>query len=220
MNEALAVAFNDVDFCIRLRAAGWRIIWTPTVELYHRESASVGKHSSPKRAQQFSTEVDMMRRRWGPVLDLVYNVNLSLSEPFSLAFPPRQADRMFVKTTAPVILAVGRHVLWTLNRLSFVLTCQNGPITAARCQGLGDIQQIIDQPTRGANIASQVGAAKEEGSRNVVIDLFSNMVRTAAPNTSGPSAMVNSGKFDHSLKPRIAAGEPRCIDLLVKLRPF
>ena len=94
MDEALAVAFNDVDFCIRLRAAGWRIIWTPTVELYHRESASVGSYSSSKRAQQFSTEVDMMRRRWGPVLDLdpYYNVNLSLSEPFSLAFPPRQAD--------------------------------------------------------------------------------------------------------------------------------
>ena len=94
MNEALAVAFNDVDFCIRLRAAGWRIIWTPTVELYHRESVSVGRHSSSKRAQQLSKEVDMMRRRWGPVLDLdpYYNVNLSLSEPFSLAFPPRQAD--------------------------------------------------------------------------------------------------------------------------------
>ena len=93
MNEALAVAFNDVDFCIRLRAAGWRIIWTPTVELYHRESVSVGRHSSSKRAQQLSKEVDMMRRRWGPVLDLdpYYNVNLSLSEPFSLAFPPRQA---------------------------------------------------------------------------------------------------------------------------------
>ena len=41
-NEEFAVAFNDVDFCIRLRAAGWRIIWSPAVELYHHESVSVG----------------------------------------------------------------------------------------------------------------------------------------------------------------------------------
>ena len=51
MDEAFAVAFNDVDFCIRLRAAGWRIIWTPVVELYHRESVSVGRHNAPERAQ-------------------------------------------------------------------------------------------------------------------------------------------------------------------------
>ena len=92
MEEAFAVAFNDVDFCIRLRAAGWRIIWTPVVELYHCESVSVGRHNAPERAQTFSTEVGMMRELWGPVLDFDpnYNVNLSLSEPFSLAFPPRQ----------------------------------------------------------------------------------------------------------------------------------
>ena len=47
MNESFAIAFNDVDFCIRLRAAGWRIIWTPVVELYHRESVSVGRHNAP-----------------------------------------------------------------------------------------------------------------------------------------------------------------------------
>jgi GT2 family glycosyltransferase len=92
MDESFAVAFNDVDFCIRLRAAGWRIIWTPVVELYHCESVSVGRHNAPERGQTFSTEVGMMRELWGPVLDFDpnYNVNLSLSEPFSLAFPPRQ----------------------------------------------------------------------------------------------------------------------------------
>jgi O-antigen biosynthesis protein len=91
MDETFAVAFNDVDFCIRLRAAGWRIIWTPVVELYHHESVSTGRHNSPERAQKFLTETDMMRKLWGPVLDFDpnYNVNLSLSEPFQLAFPPR-----------------------------------------------------------------------------------------------------------------------------------
>jgi glycosyltransferase involved in cell wall biosynthesis len=52
-DEQFAIAFNDVDFCIRLRAAGRRIIWTPTVELYHHESASVGRHDSPSVARNF-----------------------------------------------------------------------------------------------------------------------------------------------------------------------
>ena len=43
-DETLVVAFNDVDLCIRVRAAGWRMIWTPAVELYHHESASVGRY--------------------------------------------------------------------------------------------------------------------------------------------------------------------------------
>lgn len=92
-DEDFAVAFNDVDLCIRLRAAGWRIVWTPAVELIHHESVSVGKHSSAKRAAQFAEEVNNMRKRWAAVLeaDPNYNVNLSLQEPFELAFPPRLA---------------------------------------------------------------------------------------------------------------------------------
>ena len=49
-DEALAIAFNDVDLCIRLRQRGWRIVWTPSAELYHFESTSVGRHDSPARA--------------------------------------------------------------------------------------------------------------------------------------------------------------------------
>jgi GT2 family glycosyltransferase len=90
-NEELAVAYNDVDLCIRIRAAGWRIIWTPTVELYHRESASTGRYDSSRRAKQFAREVAWMRERWGSTIDRdpYYNPNLSLQRAFHLAFPPR-----------------------------------------------------------------------------------------------------------------------------------
>jgi GT2 family glycosyltransferase len=90
-DERLAVAFNDVDLCVRIRAAGWRIIWTPTVELYHRESVSTGRHDCPARSDQFAREAALMRKRWGPVLDSdpYYNPNLSLRHQFHLAFPPR-----------------------------------------------------------------------------------------------------------------------------------
>ena len=91
-DEALAIAFNDVELCIRLRQRGWRIIWTPAVEMYHHESTSVGKHDAPHRHSDFKQEVRLMRERWGDLLDTdpFFNPNLSLtSHYYTLAFPPR-----------------------------------------------------------------------------------------------------------------------------------
>jgi GT2 family glycosyltransferase len=92
-DEQLAVAFNDVDLCIRLTRAGWRIVWTPRVELYHRESATLGPYNAPERFDQFKREERLMRDRWSPVLtsDRNYNPNLSLETGhcFRLSFPPR-----------------------------------------------------------------------------------------------------------------------------------
>jgi O-antigen biosynthesis protein len=93
-DERLAIAFNDVDFCIRLREKGWRIIWTPEVQHYHVESQSLGRHDSGERAPVFQKEVRMMRDRWGAILDSdpFYNPNLSLQDDkMDLAFPPRAA---------------------------------------------------------------------------------------------------------------------------------
>lgn len=92
-DEALGVAFNDVDLCIRIREAGWRIVWTPSAELYHRESTSLGRHDSPARRAQFEDEVRMLTERWGAILDRDphYSPNLSLERQWELAFPPRVA---------------------------------------------------------------------------------------------------------------------------------
>lgn len=95
-NEVLSVAFNDVDLCIRLRNAGWRILWTPQVEMIHHESASLGRFSSPQRQARFDIENKLMRDLWGTELDRdpFYNPNLSLTgNQFGLAFPPRIAKR-------------------------------------------------------------------------------------------------------------------------------
>jgi glycosyltransferase involved in cell wall biosynthesis len=94
LDETLAVAFNDVDFCLRLRACGYTNIWTPFAELYHHESASRGHEDTPEKTARFRREVEQMKRRWGNVLehDPAYNPNLTLAgEPFTLAFPPRAA---------------------------------------------------------------------------------------------------------------------------------
>jgi len=72
-DEALALDFNDVDFCLKLRAAGYRIVFTPHARLFHHESGSFG------RRQQRVEEIETMRRRWRTVLerDPYYNVNFS-----------------------------------------------------------------------------------------------------------------------------------------------
>ncbi len=67
--EHLAVAFNDVDLCLKIRAAAYDIVWTPFAELFHHESASRGSDLSPQAAQRFGGEVQVMRERWGTVLD-------------------------------------------------------------------------------------------------------------------------------------------------------
>jgi GT2 family glycosyltransferase len=90
--ENLAVAFNDVDFCIKVNQAGYRNLWTPHAVLYHHESASRGKDESPKNIKRFQKEVNYMKIRWKNTLmnDPTYNINLTLDrEDLSLAFPPR-----------------------------------------------------------------------------------------------------------------------------------
>ncbi|HEY0662664.1 MAG TPA: glycosyltransferase family 2 protein [Lysobacter sp.] len=94
LDESLQVAFNDIDFCLRVREAGYRNVWTPFAELYHHESASRGSDDSPEKAERFIGEVRHMEARWGGWLqrDPAYNPNLSLDElNFGLAFPPRDA---------------------------------------------------------------------------------------------------------------------------------
>ncbi|MEW8027576.1 MAG: glycosyltransferase family 2 protein, partial [Candidatus Thiodiazotropha sp.] len=55
-SEHLAVAFNDVDLCIRIYQAGYYNLWTPYAELYHHESASRGAEDTPEKQQRFSGE--------------------------------------------------------------------------------------------------------------------------------------------------------------------
>jgi GT2 family glycosyltransferase len=88
------VAFNDVDFCLRIRKKGYRNIWTPHAELYHFESASRGKDETPEKAERFRKETQYMLDTWGEELryDPYYNINFSIdmSRLFKLAYPPRR----------------------------------------------------------------------------------------------------------------------------------
>ena len=93
MDEArFAVAFNDVDYCLRLRQTGKRIVFTPHAKLVHAESASRGKDDRADRRDRFERELSLLRARWGELLneDPTYNPQLSRDGvPYSgLAWPP------------------------------------------------------------------------------------------------------------------------------------
>ncbi|MEY9278838.1 glycosyltransferase family 2 protein [Bradyrhizobium yuanmingense] len=93
MDEArFAVAFNDVDYCLRLRQAGKRIVFTPHSKLVHAESASRGADDRADRRGRFERELNLLRARWGEWLNEDPNYNPQLSRdgiPYSgLAWPP------------------------------------------------------------------------------------------------------------------------------------
>lgn len=92
LDVGLAVAFNDIDFCLRVREAGYRNVWTPYAEMVHHESASRGLEDSPAKQARFAAEVQFVQARWGRSLreDPAYSVNLTLdSEDYAYAWPPR-----------------------------------------------------------------------------------------------------------------------------------
>lgn len=87
LNERdLKVAFNDVDFCLRVRQAGFVNVWTPYAELYHLESVSRGAEDNPEKIARFNREITYMRDYWGDLLtrDPYYSPHLTLvHEDFS-----------------------------------------------------------------------------------------------------------------------------------------
>jgi GT2 family glycosyltransferase len=91
-----AVNFNDVDLCLKLRALGKRIVFTPHAQLVHLESASRGADDRPDRAARMQRELQLLRARWAEAImeDPYYNPTLSLDPvPYSaLAWPPRRMD--------------------------------------------------------------------------------------------------------------------------------
>ena len=88
LSPELAVAFNDIDFCLKLRSAGYRIIYAPYAELYHYESKSRGLEDTPDKIARFNKEMAVFEKKWPQILrdgDPYYNPNLTLaSQDFSL----------------------------------------------------------------------------------------------------------------------------------------
>lgn len=88
LTEELKVAFNDVDFCMKVRSLGKLVVYNPYVQLYHYESKSRGLEDTPEKIARFNGEIETFEKRWPEILkngDPYYNPNLTLeSQDFSL----------------------------------------------------------------------------------------------------------------------------------------
>lgn len=82
LDEKLEIAFNDVDFCLRIGQLGLRNLWTPYAELYHHESKTRGVEDTPEKRARFMREVQYMVTRWAGALanDPYYSPNLTLND--------------------------------------------------------------------------------------------------------------------------------------------
>ena len=85
LDESFKVAFNDVDLCMKIRKAGYLIVWTPHAEAYHYESKSRGLEDTPEKRARFLDETIRFQSKWRRELnagDPYYNPNLSLEPAF------------------------------------------------------------------------------------------------------------------------------------------
>ncbi len=92
LDESFQVAWNDIDLCLRVRARGWAVAYSPDAQLFHYESLTRGNDFDPVRLGRYTSEVERMRQRWFATMmnDPYYNPNLSVSTGlYELAHPPR-----------------------------------------------------------------------------------------------------------------------------------
>lgn len=88
LSEELKVAFNDIDYCMKVREKGKLVVYNPYAELYHYESKSRGLEDSPEKKERYYKEMEYFVKKWPDIMeqgDPYYNPNLTLSKAdFSL----------------------------------------------------------------------------------------------------------------------------------------
>lgn len=110
-SEELAVAFNDIDYCMKVRALGKLVVYAPYAVLHHYESKSRGLEDTPEKVARFNREIAIFAGKWPEILekgDPYYNPNLTLrksnfalrdlkkekiGEPYKLEVPPEQREQ-------------------------------------------------------------------------------------------------------------------------------
>nr|WP_185686142.1 glycosyltransferase family 2 protein [Novosphingobium aerophilum] len=91
---AFAVAYNDVDLCLRLQAAGWRNVFVPQARLYHHESKSRGNDLAPAHRERYLAELAALQDRWGTrtYLDPLHHADLDArDEAYAISFEDRSS---------------------------------------------------------------------------------------------------------------------------------
>ena len=108
-NTNLAVAYNDVDFCLKLKEKGYRNVFLPHVRLYHHESQTRQTEDTPQKQERIKQEIAYMKQTWGKIIDNdpCYNPNLSKEkEDYSLNLNPK------IEIISVTLATVSETKLW------------------------------------------------------------------------------------------------------------
>jgi len=147
----LAVAFNDVDICLRILKEGYRNLWTPHAELVHHESVTRGSESS--RIEEFQKEVVYMQQRWKSIIndDPAYNPNLSLNSEESFSISLRQLESASQAENEAANPALNPYALASSEqRIADVFRRQNAEVKVAGNKvfrpGLSIVILTLDKP--------------------------------------------------------------------------
>lgn len=164
----LAVSYNDVDLCLRLREAGYTIVYTPFAALYHLESASRGADVTQEKKALQRIERGYMRTRWGKMLDYdpYYNPNLSLeTEDYHIAFPPRALRPWIEEADVPERLArTARAALPDVADTDLVALARDTTIVIA-CQAPFDLLATLAADMRATNTFTPEIVLVDNGAR-------------------------------------------------------
>lgn len=96
MDEKFEVAFNDMDFCLKIREKGYLIVENPYVELIHYESKSRGLEDSPEKVKRFNKEIERFQTKWSEFLkkgDPFFNRNFRLDIEDYLILPDKVSGK-------------------------------------------------------------------------------------------------------------------------------
>jgi len=206
-DEAFAVDYNDIDFCLRARERGYRVVWAADAELYHFECATRGTgHISESPGQQakqsrFRRETARFRERWMRLIkdDPYYNPNLSLTlADRSLAVPPR-VERPWLLREARVPATA---------KTSIDLSCLGGVPTTRLERGvalIGLLNAEVGVGEAGRSAAKALEAVGYPHSRHAITvpDLFDDPVDFARDTSSSSIydtslIYLNADTFTHS----------------------
>jgi hypothetical protein len=131
-DESLAVAFNDVDFCLRIGQTGLRVVYTPFATLRHHESASVGRPEKGHKVDE--VEIQRMLTRWGPLLrsDPYYNPNLPLDREDFASAVIRNYRLGTDATFRRRMLEIANMPWWPLLQMGIQVLRSEGPASLMR----------------------------------------------------------------------------------------
>jgi O-antigen biosynthesis protein len=199
--------YNDIELCLRLREAGYRIVWTPYALLYHYESTTKGADISPAARKLYADQFERVRigRETEFAADPAFNPNLSLlSEGFSLAWPPRSAkpwidhnDRLLKYVT---LETVADHVSsfaskrWSMTKLARLLSPNDEDFIRSLCD------EFRSRQSYPLGFAGHIARLKN-ATRKFVLSFIKFNQKAQDPGADRQIAKTNSGPADVPSRP-------------------